>query len=120
MVAIIIPKSPGAIDRPFSDLVTKPEDLKKVIRTMTNALALSFDQDEKDHGVGFRLKIQTQQEVKRRTDILGRWFRVLRGDCGLGLIRCLDELPKALRKEINGEEYTPPEKSRLWTPEGAR
>ena len=120
MANIIIARSPSAINSPFADLVSKPEDFKKVINTMTNALAASFNRDEQLHGVAFREKIQTQAEVKRRTDILGRWFRVLRGDCGLSLIRALDELPKALKAEINGEEYTPPEKNRLWSPEGAR
>jgi hypothetical protein len=49
----------------------------------------------------------TKNDVKRRFDILAKWFKVMRGDLGWSLQRALDTLPRALRAELDGEEFVP-------------
>ncbi len=45
-----------------------------------------------------------------------RWFKVLRMEKKLSIERCVDELPKALRAELDGLPYQPHARS-LWMPE---
>jgi hypothetical protein len=103
---------------PFSDLLNTPQQFQRVEAAFCRILSASFLEDERRSGKEFVARIRTQLEERRRADILGKWFRILRGELGFGMIRTMDELPKALRKELDGETYTPPEKNRLWAPGG--
>ena len=60
----------------------------------------------------------TQAEIKRRFDICLRWFKELRFERKFSIERCVDEMPKALRAELDGLPYQPHGRS-LWMPEGA-
>jgi len=71
-------------------------------------LRKSFNTDEKRMGRAFRERVQTQAELKRRCEIMARWFRVFRGDLGYSIARCESEMARALRSELDGELYTPP------------
>jgi len=71
-------------------------------------LRKSFATDEHRMGKAFRERVQTQAELKRRSQIMARWFRVFRGDLGYSLARCEAEMGRALRSELDGELYTPP------------
>ena len=53
-----------------------------------------------------------------RAAIIGEWFRIMRAELGFGMIKTMDELPKALRKKLDGETYAPPEPKLLWAPGG--
>jgi len=113
---IITPYSPDATDTPFIDL--NPLQRKAVEARLCLCLAQSFLTDETRKGKDFRKRIQTKAEERRRGEILIRWFRVMRQDEGYSLQQALDLLPRALRTELDGGQYQPPPKNRLWTPEG--
>lgn len=55
----------------------------------------------------------TMAETKRRFNILAKWFQILRKDLGWSVRRILDTLPVALRKELDGEEFVPSNRS-MW------
>jgi len=58
-------------------------------------------------GRAFRERVQTQAELKRRSEIMARWFRVFRGDLGYSISQCEMEIGKALRSELDGTLFTP-------------
>jgi hypothetical protein len=119
MDLIIKPTSPMSETAPFAELLDRESDMNTVLQTFVNALAKSFQRDAKRNGKGFAQKIMTIHEEKRRSQILFKWFRVLRKDCGLSLQNTLNEIPKALMNELDGISYKPPAKSRIWVPQGA-
>lgn len=49
----------------------------------------------------------TQAEIKRRIQICNKWFIELYKGLSWASRRALDELPKALRCELDGIDYTP-------------
>jgi hypothetical protein len=121
MSQIIIPARHRADNgSPFADLVDNPQRYRMVANRIAEILAGSFAEDERRHGKDYAQRACTQQEQKRRTEILGRWFRELRGDLGWSIERTLDHLAKALRTELDGGTYTPPvgKGNRLWVPGG--
>jgi len=67
----------------------------------------SYEEDERRYGKAFKQRMMTDTEMRRRSEIMARWFRVLRGDLGYSLARCEAELPGALRAELDGVLYTP-------------
>lgn len=63
----------------------------------------------------------TKAEAKRRTEICARWLLELRKDLGWSLPRILDELPRALRCDLDGIVYTPSREGRhSWGADNAR
>jgi len=120
MGSVIIPSRHRAdSSTPFGDLVDSPERYKKVMFRMAQVLAKSFCDDERRHGKEFEKRVHTDSEEKRRADIIGRWFRNMRGDLNWSIERTLDHLEKALRTELDGGTYNPPiERQRLWVPGG--
>jgi len=119
MGVIIVPGAPNADPYPFLSLVDRPEDKRRTLNGFTNILAGSFREDERRQGKEFVRRIHTLAEEKRRAEIIGRWFRVMRAELGYSLSRTLDEIPRALRTELDGGKYTPPERDQLWAPGGA-
>jgi len=119
MGSLIVPGTFAQNPTPFLELVSHRHDYDRVMQTFIKVLRESFQEDARRHGRGFVERIHTQHEEKRRAGIIGKWFRELRGGLGFSLARTLDELPKALRAELDGGSYTPPEASRLWAPGGA-
>lgn len=63
----------------------------------------------------FPVRHLTSAEIKRRFDILEKWFRILRGDKQWGIERTLDALPKALAAELSGLQWEPSDRA-LWLP----
>lgn len=104
---------------PFRQLANRPGDYDRVATAFARILRASFREDERRHGRAFVDRIHTQAEEKRRAEIIGKWFRELRGGLGFSLSRTLDEIQRALRTELDGGTYTPPEGNRLWAPGGA-
>jgi hypothetical protein len=112
--AIIIPDRLKATGSPFSDLLRKPSDFMLCCKGIERALAVSFAEDEARGGPGYRARVQTETEQKRRAEICGQWFRRLRGDLGYSITSTLDELPRALRATLDEDStYQPPPKGRL-------
>lgn len=119
MSMIVVPKQNRADQRPFADLAEDPDKFHRAMRRFVLILEQSFTVDARLHGADFARRHKTDTEMKRRADIIGRWYRQMR-NLGYGHIQTMDELPKALRAELDGECYTPPERSRLWVPEGVQ
>ena len=106
---------------PFADLVGDARSMHRVGKMFELELRKSFDVDEKRMGKAFRERVQTQSEIRRRGEILARWFQIFRGELGYSLSRCEDELGKALRSDLDGELYMPPESTGTYgVPEGDR
>lgn len=106
---VLIPHNFGAgVKTPFGDLLTDSRQMLRVGLMFEKELKRSFDEDERRQGKAFRERVQTQAELKRRCDIMARWFRVFRGDLGFSIARCEAEIGRALRSELDGEIYTPP------------
>lgn len=104
---------------PFAEMVISPAQAIRAAKLFERTLRESFERDEKMIGKAFRLKIQTQAEMKRRAEIMARWFRVFRGDLGYSMARVEAELGNALRSELDGGLYTPPSTQRMFgVPEG--
>jgi hypothetical protein len=119
MSMIVVPQKHRADQRPFADLAEDPEKFRRAMRRFMLILEQSFTVDARMHGASFAQRHKTDSEIKRRANILGDWYRRLR-NLGYGHIQTMDELPKALRAALDGESYTPPERSRLWVPEGVQ
>jgi hypothetical protein len=120
MTAIIIPENPftGTNNRhSFADLTDDDAQMRKVVNGFGRLLARSYQEDKLKYGVEFIRRMMTENEKKRRANILAKWFRYLRGDCQFSIDRALDECGHALRAELDNKKYDPPPKRRLWTPE---
>lgn len=116
---VLIPSYHKAGSRPFGDLLVSPQHAARAGKLFITCLKKSFDEDERRYGKPFRKRTQTQAEQKRRALIMARWFRIFRGDLGFSLARIEVELSNALRKELDGELYTPPSADRSFgVPEG--
>lgn len=64
---------------------------------------------------------KTRSEVSRRTNICAKWFLVLYKDLKWASVRCLDELPKALRCDLDKIDYKPTREGRdSWGADNAR
>jgi len=108
----LIPNSFRATSTPFSDMMLSPRQAMRAAKLFERVLKESFDYDEKTVGKEFRRRIQTGSEMKRRANIIARWFRVFRGDLGYSLARIEVELGSALRNELDGGKIYTPDTSR--------
>lgn len=102
-----IPQRHQSAKKPFEGLLHNAEACLRAGRMFEKALRRSFEQDERRHGKAFRERVQTATELKRRAEIMARWFRVFRGELGYSLSQCELELGGALRSELDGTLYTP-------------
>jgi hypothetical protein len=77
----------------------------------------SFAYDAQRDGTEFEKRINTGAERRRRAEIMAEVFRTLRGS-GYSVERAMDDLSRALRCKLDGIEYQPPPKNRVWLPGG--
>lgn len=113
--SIIIPGRFASEDKPFFELANgNRATAYRVMRLFERTLERSFDEDEDRHGKAFRQKVQTQAELKRRADIMARWFRTMRGELGFSVSQVEAELHRALRSDLDGVGYEPPRAGRLY------
>lgn len=119
MTGIIVPETALFTfkRRPFADLTDDDAQVRQVERAFVRLLERSYADDAARYGTAFAQRMRTGAEIKRRANILGKWFRYLRGDCNYSITRALDESSRALRAELEGRPYSPPERRRCWTPE---
>lgn len=104
--------------RPFADLVEEGAVGKVTLRIesiIMNSFAEDAARKARETGV-IRSPNITMSETKRRFDIVANWFRVMRGDLRWSLPRVFDELPIALRYELDGVGYIPPTRA-MWCPD---
>lgn len=101
------------MEGPFAGLIEEGQ-IKRVSKAFVEIVSRSFERS----GAGLillRPETPTQAEVRRRTAILIRRFRELRGDLHWSVQRILDELPKVLRCELDGISWTSEDRV-AWTP----
>lgn len=91
-------------NKAFKDLFNRPEDYELVFSSLEHTIWCSFLIDVKVLGRSVEI---TQDKVKERWKICEKWFRIMRGDMGFGLIRTLDTIPRALACELLNVEFTP-------------
>jgi hypothetical protein len=106
MTAVIVPRL-ATDTRPFLELVKDPKLAQRAHDLFVAVLSDSFDEEERRYGKAFRERIQTDTEERRRANIMGQWFRVLRKEFHMAMARIEIELPRALRAEIDGTFYAP-------------
>lgn len=96
------------IDAPFASLIDERQ-VGQVTKAFEDIIMQSFGVDAARRANEGRLvqPALTRQSVKDRFDILAKWFKVMRGDLSWSLQRVLDTLPRALRAELDGEEFVP-------------
>jgi len=95
----------------FAEFLNSPEQLATVTQRIEGMLFDSFKEDARKSR---SREIQvSNSEMRRRFEILTNWFRVLRGDMGYSLQRTLDEMPMALRAELDGVPYVPNQRT-MW------
>lgn len=102
--------------QPFAGLLNKPEDFALVCSRLEHMIMESFGIDA--HVLGTQPQI-TKAKIKHRFHICEKWFRIMRGDMGFGLIKTLDILPKALACELLDQEFDPAKEApagRGWSP----
>jgi len=105
---------------PFASLINEPNGLDRVLNGMRKAITLSFKHDlERNESAAARVSATnpSKLEVKRRSDICIKWFRILKGDLHWSLDKAVDFLPVALRNELDGRLWEPPKHVSAWAPE---
>lgn len=117
MPVIIDPFHRSDQRHPFKDLERNPMLLRNAMQKFELILEQSFVEDIERHGKDFTARINTANERSRRAEILAHWFRILR-DLGHSTERAMDDLGRALRCQLDGTEYRPPPKHRVWIPGG--
>lgn len=117
MPVIINPFHASDKQHPFAELSRDPKRLKTVMVRFERILEASFAFDAARDGTDFAARINTASERKRRAEIMANVFRTLRG-LGYSIERAMDELSRALRCKLDGMDYKPPPKNRVWLPGG--
>ena len=114
--AVDIPKAGLDMDpKPFMRLLSKESDLKIVYECLETTIWRSFAEDLRSNP--FKEQNITQNEIRHRFKLCEKWFRKARGEYGFSLEKTLDLMPKALRSDIEGEDFDPTKsKTKLWTP----
>lgn len=102
---------------PFAEFLNSPAEATEVSNAIHDMIMKSFGTDaaRKALSTGRGEVRATQAEVRRRFNIIADWFKVLRGDMGWSMKRTIDELPKALRAQLDGGTYVPNTRA-LWAP----
>lgn len=91
--------------RPFAELFNEPKDFNRVFERLEHTIYWSFAYI--DANLTGRAPVITKSETARRFKICEKWFRILRGEMGFGLIRTLDTIPRALACELLEIEFDP-------------
>lgn len=79
---------------------------------IADAIEHSFKSDE------VLRPVQTRDEIERRFKICIRWFVTMRRELHMSVPRILDEIPKALRAELDGGKYSPEQDRTSWQGNG--
>lgn len=95
---------------------------KLLAKKYESLIAASFNEDARQRRGLTGLIVNgksniTDNEIKRRFDILKKWTEIMVGDLHWTWIKTVDHLPDALRTELDGKVYEPPGNERaMWTP----
>lgn len=103
---------------PFVELLNNPGQAGEVTQRFEQMIMESFAVDAARKAIASGSTGQAEvkaAELKRRFNILADWFKVMRGDMGWSMSRTFDELPRALRAQLDGEIYVPDSRN-MWAP----
>lgn len=101
--------------KPFAELLNKPDEFEMVSNSMDHTIFSSFSIDAVLSGKKPEI---TEEKIRHRFLICEKWFRIMRGECGFGLRKTLDALPKALACELLSQPFDPmKDVARSWSPE---
>jgi hypothetical protein len=100
---------------PFASTLKHEFTAARLAQIIEKAIADSFKHERER---GERVMVY-DREVKRRSEICLKWFRIMRGDMGYSVDRVFDFLPRALRTELDGGTFEPVSASErsAWAPE---
>jgi hypothetical protein len=96
---------------PFFDLVNDPVALADVSSKLETIIWTSFGQDVLRD---MKAPPITESETKRRFEICEYWIRVMRGDMLYSWLKTMEILPFALRRTLDGLDFTPPPANEGW------
>jgi len=104
-------------NRVFAQFGINEHQRKIITEKFGSIIAASFNEDERQRrGQTGRVVSGgsniTTNEINRRFDILEHWTRILVGDLHWSLTKTIDHLADALRTELDGKDYVPPENDR--------
>lgn len=85
------------MDATLPSLLTKPQDMKRVIEAVTTAVACSY--------VSHPVRLRTDAEDARRSRRAIEIVKVMRGDLKWSVLRTCDSLTKALQADLSGLEW---------------
>lgn len=106
----------NASDKAISEAVRAELTTAEFVGMINRVIARSF-REERLRG---DRPVVSDREVRRRTEIAWKWFRIMRFDCGYTADRTADFLPVAVRKDLDGVAFEPPAKERSWSPDGLK
>lgn len=97
-------------DRKIVSLFPPGHALGRLTQAAITTIGKSFEQQA--------MRNPTQDEVKRRFEIVMKYAVMLRGDLKWGLDRICDTLPEILRTELLGQRWEPTQsdKRQCWMP----
>lgn len=99
----------------LQEFVNTPEQFKRLTAAILICVKESFDQDRtRSSLVLLRAQAPTANEVRRRTDLVYTWFFRLRGELRYSFEHAVDTLPRALRHELDSDDWTPPPADKSW------
>ncbi len=105
---------------PFVELLNHPGQAAEVTQKFEAMIMESFATDAARKAIASGVQGEarvTGAELKRRFNVLADWFKVMRGDMGWSMSRTFDELPRALRSQLDGEIYVPDARRNMWAPQ---
>jgi hypothetical protein len=100
---------------PFASTLRHEFTATRLAQIIEKAIADSF-KHERERG---ERVVVSDTEVRRRSEICLKWFRVMRGDMGYSVDRTFDFIPRALRTELDGGSFEPVSAAvrSAWAPE---
>lgn len=85
------------MDAALVSLLTKPQDMKRVVEAVTTAVAISY--------VSHPVRNRTDAEDARRSRRAIAIVKTMRGDLKWSVSRTCDSLPQALQSDLSGIDW---------------
>lgn len=97
------------------EFVNTPQQFSRLAAAILICVRESFQEDRaRTRLILLRAQDPTADDVKRRTDIVYTWFFRLRGELRYSFEKAVDTLPRALRHELDRDDWTPPPAEESW------
>jgi len=101
--------------RVLREFTNNGRNLQRLTIAITICVRDSFKEDLRRASlVTPRMLNPTTSDIRDRTLLCYDWFIRLRGDLSYGFEKAVDTLPRALRHELDGDDWTPPPADKSW------